>query len=293
MKNEDRSVAPRVKKRWRSKVRLTDHLKPTRSHSPLFRGSCLILGCIGTLHSIFSFTSSVFGSCVTFVKVRIDQPTLRRSLTCVFVFSRPPALGIELRSGGWLPERAASVGGVVIFSAERSSIEFFEEDRSSALSCFLLRDSLPLGRSCLRKRRIQSTVLKSSVSLFVPACDCITILERAVGAETPRDPPSLESPRPPVCGFQQWIPELSQFWCTQFVVSVCLFFSFVNRWGRCKSCSLVVSPESSLFEAGGIPTTAQARSLRAKATLILLKSTGRHFLQSHYSSKTIFVMSTQ
>ena len=37
--------------------------------------------------------------------------------------------GIELRSGGWLPECATAISVTTSFSAERSSIEFFEEDR--------------------------------------------------------------------------------------------------------------------------------------------------------------------
>jgi hypothetical protein len=54
--------------------------------------------------------------------------------------------GIELRSGGWLPECTAAVSEARIFSAERSSIEFFEEDHLIVLSCFFWRDSLSNGR---------------------------------------------------------------------------------------------------------------------------------------------------
>jgi hypothetical protein len=35
--------------------------------------------------------------------------------------------GIELRSGGWLPECTAAVSEAMSLSAERSSIEFFDK----------------------------------------------------------------------------------------------------------------------------------------------------------------------
>ena len=39
--------------------------------------------------------------------------------------------GIELRSGGWSPECVASVSKLCVFSAERSSVEFFKESDQS------------------------------------------------------------------------------------------------------------------------------------------------------------------
>jgi hypothetical protein len=65
------------------------------------------------------------------------------------------------------------------------------------LLCQLLRDSSLNSRVQSEEARDQSTVLKSSVSFFVTARDCVTILGRVVVVGSPHDPPRWRVPDHP------------------------------------------------------------------------------------------------